>query len=267
MRKNYPFLIFISCMLILIITSCASKKDIAYFQKNTSPDTLTMVQAYIPKIQVSDILAISVTSLDPESDRMFNPYTMLNAQSATGAQQGVTTQLSQAPSNGYVVDEKGQIILPLVGALKVTGQTTSQLRDTISRRLLTFLKEPTVNVRLMNYKVSVLGEVARPSTFLVPNERITITEAISLAGDLTITGKRSNILVIREENGKKEFGQVNLNDRGVFSSKYYYLHPNDIVYIEPSRGKIAQSDQTLTQIASVALSALSLIATIVLNVR
>ncbi|MBE7175273.1 MAG: polysaccharide biosynthesis/export family protein [Mucilaginibacter polytrichastri] len=263
MQKKYLYLPTFILFVLVFMSSCASRRDISYFQKEASADTLVLPQKYFPKIQAGDIVSVIVTSLDAESDRMFNPYTAINAAGGMNqVQQGVTTQLNQLPASGYLVDEQGNISLPLIGKIKLSSMTTSQARDLITEKLLAYLKEPTVNVHLTNYKISVLGEVNRPLTIIVPNERITLPEAISLAGDLTITGRRNNIMVIREENGKKEFGTVNMNNRDIFNSPYYYLHPNDIVYVEPTSGKVFQSDRTATILAPIAISLMSLLVVI-----
>jgi len=157
-----------------------------------------------------------------------------------------------------LVDAAGTIELPLLGTLKLSGLTTTEAKDLVKSKLQLYLKEPTVSVRFLNYKISVLGEVLRPSVYVIPNESVTLPEALSMAGDMTIFGKRENVLVIRDVNGKKEFGRVNLNTREVYSSPYYYLHANDVVYVEPGKGRIAQTDKTY-QIIPIILSALSFI--------
>jgi polysaccharide export outer membrane protein len=169
--------------------------------------------------------------------------------------------LVQSSAPGYLVDANGNIELQLIGKVKVGGLTTIAAKDTIQNRLNKYLKGTIVTVRFLNYKISVLGEVMRPSVYVIPNETITLPEAIGLAGDLTIYGKRDNILIIRDQDGKKVFGHIDLNSREVFSSPFYYLHANDVVYVEPGRGKIAQSDRTY-QILPIVLSALSFISII-----
>ena len=232
---------------------------------------MAVAKAYIPKIQPGDILAINVGSLNPVASSFFNPYSNTpissdNSSVASGGLSGAGVSAApitaQSSAPGFLVDSAGAIELPLVGTVKIAGLNTSDARDTIKNRLKTYLKEPTVNVRFLNYKISVMGEVARPSVYVIPNERITIPEALSMAGDMTIFGKRENVLVIRDENGKKEFGHINLTSREVYTSPYYYLHANDIVYVEPGKGRIAQTDK-IYQILPVILSALSLISIIV----
>ena len=272
MKKNiyhYFFILFVS---VIGLSSCVQQKQIAYFQKSLGgSDTLAVAQAYIPKIQPGDILDIPIGSLNPVASSFFNPYSNVPVKtdntttpsSMSGATAPVSSpSLVQSSAPGYLVDANGNIEMPLVGTVKVAGLTTIAAKDTIKNRVKLFLKEPTVNVRLLNYKISVLGEVQRPSVYVIPNETITLPEALGLAGDMTIFGKRDNVLVIRDNNGKKEFGRIDLNSREVFSSPYYYLHANDVVYVEPSKGRIAQTDKTY-QLLTIVISALSFISIIV----
>jgi len=138
----------------------------------------------------------------------------------------------------YLVDADGNINFPVLGKLKVAGVTTQQLGDQITQQLTTYLVEPIVNVRLTNFKITVMGEVKLPGTYTVPNERITLIEALGLAGDLTIQAKRSPILLIREKNGKREFITVDLTNKALFNSPYYYLAQNDVLYVEPNKAKV-----------------------------
>jgi polysaccharide biosynthesis/export protein len=272
-KKNCQY-IFVPFIIIFCLTSCVQQKQIAYFQKALNQsDTIAVAQTYIPKIQPGDILAIPIGSLNPVASSFFNPYSTMPITSdnvATSATSGSNTATStsitapslvQTSAPGYLVDANGNIELPLVGVVKVAGLTTIAAKDTIKSRVSKFLKETTVTVRFLNYKISVLGEVMRPSVYVIPNETITLPEALGLAGDMTIFGKRDNVLIIRDNNGKKEFGRVNLNSRDLFSSPYYHLHANDIVYVEPSKGRIAQTDKVY-QILPVVLSALSFLSII-----
>ncbi|MGV8878204.1 MAG: polysaccharide biosynthesis/export family protein [Sphingobacteriaceae bacterium] len=252
----------------LFFSSCVSQKQIAYFQKDTTgSDMISVAQTYIPKIQSGDILSINISSLNTSASSFFNPYggVGLNDDAATSGA-GNAPVLNKTSAPGFLVDEKGIIEIPLIGQVKVSDLTTSVARDTIKNRLKIYLKEPTVNIRFLNYKVSVMGEVMRPAVYVIPNERITLPEALSMAGDLSIYGKRDNVLIIRDNNGKKEFGRVNLNNREVFSSPYYYLHANDIVYVEQGKGKAAQADQ-LYRLLPIILSALSVFAIILTRLK
>jgi len=257
----------------LALSSCIQQKQVAYFQKALNQaDTIAVAQAYVPKIEPGDILAINVGSLNPVASSFFNPYSTmpvntdnngqaLSAQTGGNSTNAASPVLSQASAPGYLVDQAGNIEMALIGTIKISGLTTSAARDTLKSHLKHYLKEPTVNVRFLNYRIAVMGEVLRPSVYVIPNETITLPEALSLAGDMTIYGVRNDVLIVRDQDGKKVFGHVNLNTRDVYSSPFYYLHANDVVYVQPGKGKIAQSDRTY-QILPIVLSALSFISII-----
>lgn len=145
---------------------------------------------------------------------------------------------------GYLVSKEGTIEFPMIGRVSVTGQTTSQIAALLKDKIKSYLKEPVVNVRNVNFRISILGEVNHPGLFLVNNEQVTLLQALGMANDITIYGKRENVLIIREENGKKTFARVDLTKRDFFRSPYYYLHPNDIVYVEPGQARAASTDNS-----------------------
>jgi len=263
MKKNLYLNIFIFQAIILFLTSCVNQKQIAYFQKGVNQsDTIAVAKAYVPKIQSGDILSIMVGSLNPMASSFFNPFSTMPVTGDNGSGgasgNGTTASIVQQAAPGFLVDSAGAIEFPLIGTIKVSGLSTSELRDVIKKQLLTYVKEPTVNVRFLNYKISVMGEVTRPSIYIIPNERITLPEALSMAGDMTIYGKRTNILIVRDNNGKKEFGRVDLTSRELYNSPYYYLRANDLVYVEPTKAKIQQSDP-IYRILPIVLSAISVI--------
>jgi polysaccharide export outer membrane protein len=282
MRKTICQSIFLYTTVIFCLSSCVQQKQIAYFQKAMNQsDTLAISTAYTPRIQTGDILAVPIGSLNPIASSFFNPFSTMPVTSdnssatlptnntpgtggATSPGSGsVSPSLVQSSAPGFLVDANGTIELPIIGVIKVAGLTTIEAKDLIKSKLKQYLKEPTVNVRFLNYKISVLGEVLHPSVYVIPNETITLPEALGLAGDMTIFGRRDNVLIIRDVNGKKEFGRVNLNSRELFSSPYYYLHANDVIYVEPNKGRIAQTDKVY-QLLPVILSALSLISIILI---
>ena len=270
MKQKFYQYIFLYATIVLFLSSCVQQKQIAYFQKELNQsDTIAVAQVYIPKIQPGDILSIPIGSLNPVASSFFNPYSTLpvttdnnSSSMQSPASANLAPVLSQTTAPGYLVDAEGNIEIPVLGVIKIAGLTTSQARDVLKNRLKLYVKEPTVNVRFLNYKISVMGEVARPSVYVIPNETITLPEALSLAGDMTIFGKRDNVLVIRDVNGKRNLW-VNLNTRDVYNSPYYYLHSNDVIYVEPNGGRIAQTDRIYT-VLPIILSALSLISIIVL---
>ncbi|WP_290708941.1 polysaccharide biosynthesis/export family protein [Flavihumibacter sp. CACIAM 22H1] len=180
---------------------------------------------------------------------------------------GIITQGAAAVSNqgaqvfGYLVESDGTIKLPYVGRLKVEGLTRIQLEDSLAVLFADYTSKPVVNVRFLNYKITVMGEVARPGSITIPNERISILEALGMAGDLTIMGKRETVLVIREINGQRTIGRVNLLSKDLLTSPYYYLRTNDVIYVEPAPAKFFARER-LPQFISLAAGSLSLLAII-----
>jgi len=242
--------------------SCMSPKKITYFQpSNTTADSVvTGAKPYVPVIRPGDVLNIQVSSLNPEASTFFNPYVQMASYAPSPNAQVATNQMGQ--TTGYHVDEDGKISFPMLGQLEVTNFTPSQLQKYLAMRLKNYLKEPTINVRLLSFRVSVLGEVAHPALFTIPSEQVTLTEALSMAGDITIFGQRNDVMVIREENGQKSFAHLDLTKRNWMTSPYYYLHPNDVVYIKPGKARTSTADRTF-QLIPAALSALSLISIII----
>ncbi len=203
------------------------------------------------RIVPNDILSIVISSLSPEASALFNPdaTTPIRATTITG----INTE-----QGGYLVDPDGYIQLPVLGKIMAAGLTRDQLKEAITQPILEkkLLKDPLVEIRYLNYEVTVLGEVGKPTVITVPSEKISLLKAIGLAGDLTIHGKRNNILLIREENGSRITHRIDLTQPDFFSSPYYYLQPNDVVYVQPNKAKGAQA--TLwPQLVPILLTALS----------
>ncbi|ACT91337.1 polysaccharide biosynthesis/export family protein [Dyadobacter fermentans] len=227
-------------------TSCVSPKSIVYFQGDSTRYYSQQVEeSYVPKIQSRDILSIVVGSLNAEANEVFNTP---NTISAPSTNYSVNAGGARLQPLGYLVDSDGNIEIPLIGKLKVAGLSTSVAADTIRHRLTDFLKEPSVVVRNLNFKISVLGEVKQPAVFVIPDEKITLPEVLSLAGDLTIYGNRSNVMVIREENGKREYARLDLTSREIFNSPFYYLHKNDVIYVEPVKARMLDTDSRIRTI-------------------
>lgn len=243
-------------LLCLLFCACTGSKKIAYF--NHQQDT-TLVTPPIPQavIQKNDLLGITVSSLNPQASALFNnqqvSYTNPSYEGGTNFQ-----------SAGYLVDPQGKIQFPVIGEIKAAGITTNELSQQLKSMLVQkkLLIDPIVNVRSLNFKVTVLGEVARPTVINVPNEKITLLEAIGLAGDLTIYGKRDNIMLIREVEGKKIVRRLDLNSSALLFSPYYQLQSNDVIYVEPNKAKVSGSSRT-SQILPIVLSGLSFAAIII----
>ncbi|WP_040585115.1 polysaccharide biosynthesis/export family protein [Spirosoma luteum] len=240
------------------LDSCTSTKKLTYFQAVTNTgieDTISIVESFIPTIKKGDILSVQVSSLNAEASNYFNPPSMADVSS------DIKTSNPLARTSGYLVNTDGTIKLPLIGQVTVTDLTNSKASELIRIKLEPYLKEPTVNVRNLNFKISVLGEVTRPALFSIPNEQISLPEALGLAGDLTIYARRDNILIIREENNKRVFSRLDLTRRDVFKSPFYSLHPNDVIYVEPGKARATSVDRAY-QLAPIFIAALSLIAII-----
>ncbi|MCE6992763.1 polysaccharide biosynthesis/export family protein [Dyadobacter sp. CY323] len=242
LTKFGSILLFIYILITGGMTSCVSPKSIVYFQGDTLRNSSsTILQNYVPTIQKNDMLSIIVGSLNAEANEVFNAP---NRYASATASYGSSASAAIQPF-GYLVDSDGNIELPLVGKVKLEGLQTKVAADTLRARLLMYLKEPSVTIRNINFKVSVLGEVRSPAVYNIPDERITLPEVLSLAGDLTIYGRRENVLIIREENGKRLYTRIDLTSRDIFNSPYYYLHKNDVIYVEPSKVRMNATDRTL----------------------
>jgi polysaccharide export outer membrane protein len=271
MRSNFTKILFVA---LFFFSSCTPYKNIPYFQDlDHSKITEQPITNYTPiKIQPGDLLGLNVTSQSPpEANAVFN--SSLNRVTGTddntgGNKLGGGVGSENAGSNpifGYRVNDKGEIELPDIGVINVAGFTTDELAAKLTPQLAQYLAKPIVNVRLLNFKISVSGDVLRPDVFTIQSERITIIEALSLAGDLNITAKRKSVLLIRESDGKRQFIPIDLTSKKLFDSPYYYLRNNDAIYVDPDRTKYAPLDRgyrTLTLVFS-AISAASVIITAV----
>ena len=231
MKKNVlSFSIF--ALMILMLASCASSKKVAYFQNAVDGVVERSEGLYDAKIMPKDILTITVSTTNPEAATPFN-LTISNTLNATGQMYSG----SGVPQT-YLVDNNGEIEYPVVGNIKVAGLTKNECQELVKSKIKAFLAEdenPIVTVRMSSYRVTIIGEVRSPGVIPVGTEKMSILEALASAGDLTIYGKRDNVMLIREEaNGQKTVHRLNLNDANIISSPYYYLQQNDIVYVEPN---------------------------------
>lgn len=246
------------CLLIAIVflQSCASKKDILYYQDIKS-DTQDNISYLANKLQVNDILYIKVSALIPESAEPFNMQ--LNALT--------NINIETYKIQGYLVSQKGTITFPILGDLTVAGKTTEEVQDMISKMLKDngYIKDPTVSVRIINSKVTVIGEVKVPGTYSFDEQNISLNQAIGFAGDLTINGVRKDVLLIREINGARTYVHLDLTSSKWFDSPYYYVKQNDIIIVNPNGPKVLQSGY-LTSIGSV-LGILSFGITVVLLLK
>jgi len=231
----------VSAILLMVLVSCNSYREVAYFQNSrTLPKEPIPVELYNAHIMPKDLITITVNTTDPEASIPFN----LTVQSRETARNSGLNTSSQAALQQYLVKNDGNIEFPVLGTLHIGGLTIDQAEDMVRDRLTPYLKEtPIVTVRLQSFKVSVLGEVNSPGQFAISNEKVNLLEALALAGDLTVWGKRNNVKLIREDaNGARQIHELNLNDANIIYSPYYQLEQNDIIYVTPNETKARNSD-------------------------
>jgi polysaccharide export outer membrane protein len=246
-------------LLILLSLACTSTKNVPYFQDISlaAQSELSNTAKFTePIIQSDDILSISIFTIDPITNMIVNQAASQAINSTIGS---VSALGATPPTAGFLVDKNGEIDLSLIGKVKVSSLTTFQAKDLIKEKASIVYQNPNVQVRFANFKVTILGEVARPASYVIPNEKVSILDALGLAGDLTIFGRRENVTLIRDSNGKKEFARLNLNSKEIFNSPYYYLKQNDVLYVEPNKGKAASLNQARTQTYALVGSLLSVL--------
>jgi polysaccharide export outer membrane protein len=263
MKLNKLF--FGAVLVALLFASCKPSEEIAYISDAQRDSAFALKGQFSGGIQANDLLSIYVASETPESTIQFNQETNKIAVLTDGDNRTVLNSGSTTVS-GYLVNHDGDIIFPVLGRIHVLGLTHNELAALIEKQLISqgHITDPVVTVKLMNFKVCVLGDVARPGQLVVSGERLTIFEALSMVGDLTIYGQRHNVTIVREENGVRTIGEVDLSSKSVFDSPYYYLHQNDVVYVEPNMRKKKNAERdpmTMTYISS-AVSIVSVISSV-----
>ncbi|MBA3827691.1 MAG: polysaccharide biosynthesis/export family protein [Taibaiella sp.] len=261
---GYHIWIIAAIGISILMGSCRAGKRVAYFQN--VPDSLStpMVVDEAPytvqTVQPDDILQISIQTIDQKSADMIAGSSVAAAGASAAA--GTYTNSQNIPS--YLVDANGYIEAPLVGKIKVGGLTTTEVRNLLHEKASIYYKDPIINVRFSNFTVTILGDVSKPGRFVLPNEKITVIDAIGIAGDLAISGRRENIMIIREEGGKKIIARYDLNSTDIFRSPYYYLKQGDLVYVQPNKAKSKSStyDPTTDRYLSYILAGLSVLITL-----
>lgn len=257
--KHFPFALLMAWMLIQL-SSCANYKEIPYF-KNIPSDSGYVYKDGVQiktatyeeiKIQPNDILNIAIQTIDPD----LNATIMGDAPKPTI---GVSVSGNNNNIQGYLVDHEGMIELPIAGKIKVGGLTTVEAKEQIRLKALVFYKNPVVNVRIANFKVTVMGEVIRPGAYLINGERATILDALGEAGDMSIFGVRTNVLLSRNENGKQKVVRFDLTSTDIYESPYFYLKQGDVLYIQPSKSKAASTDGAAIRTYAIISSTLSLV--------
>ena len=238
------------------IASCTTTQKTTYFESVTDMSIPTAFENYEPIIQKNDILSVYISSLNPEASAVFNaPNTQATSTSTT---------TGSTSAGGYLVNSEGNIQLPILGTVKAAGITKKQLKANITSSIVDkkLLIDPIVTIRHLNYEVSVIGEVGKPTVINVPNEKISLLKALGIAGDITVFGKKENVLLIRENEGKREVVRIDLSSKDFLSSPYYYLQPNDVVYIEANKYKVQNANRN-QQLLPTILSGMSILALVV----
>jgi len=223
--------VFLLILVVVCLNSCATKKEILYFQDSETLDQQAISQSFEPIIERNDILHISVSSMDSEVVKPFQRDSRLENGAGT----------NNLGLQGYLVDSEGTIQFPGVGSIDVAGKTRATVEADLKTALLEYVKDVVVDVRIINFKITVLGEVNSPGVFTIEDERVTIPQAIGLAGDFSEDGRRSDVTVIREIDGKRRVARIDFTNTELFDSPFYFLKQNDIVYVEPSLKGVKKS--------------------------
>jgi polysaccharide export outer membrane protein len=257
---KFKLLYFFS--LLLFLASC-SKRNLAYISdiQGYEAYTETINNTKPAIIKPDDLLGIKVSSLNQEAAAVFNRGGIPAYGTAGSSIPSISEDKTGESFNvGYLVDEDGYIDFPVLNKVHVGGLTKKEAQAKLIEYLQRYLKDPTVNLRFLNYRVTVIGEVNRPSTFTIPNDKINILEALGMAGDMTAFGKRENVLLMREVGGERTVIRLNLNDKGILSSPYFYLQQNDVVYVEPVQAKENMTNNSARTVSIIAsLSSLAII--------
>ena len=261
--KKILYSLLVIALAIVSLNSCVTQKKLTYFQEITSASKDSINRRYVcqtePIIKMGDALTITISALDQEAVLPFNLPTVVSASPSSNT---LSTTNSQ---QYYLVDEDGNITFPILGKLHVLGLKRTEIEDLIKDKLEGQIVDPVVVVHLLNARVTVMGEVSQPGQYTMQNGRMTLADALACAGDLTPYGKRDNILITREVNGKLEFARLNLNSAEIFMSPYYYLQQNDIIYVSPNQVRAVSSQNIglwLSMVSTVA-SAATVIVTVV----
>jgi polysaccharide export outer membrane protein len=279
MRYNRRFFaqsVILFAVYVLTLFSCATTKNVAYFKD--LPDTLqtrliTDAPYKDPLIIPDDILSVTIVTIDPTTAAPVNQNigTPVSSSSilpgGSGGSSGGGGGGSPQLVPGILVDKNGDISLPIIGKVRVAGLTTYQAKELIRTKAEQYFKEPDVQLRFTNFKITVLGEVLHPSTFVVPSEKVSVLDALGMAGDLTIYGRRENVLLIREINGQKQLVRLNLNSSDLFKSDYFYLKQNDVIYVEPNKSKAVQADASQTRVITILASIISALLIVLIRVK
>ena len=255
MENNRYFLASLVAIVSIIACSCSSTKKLIYVQDVSSasaPAPLALGNYTEPIIQPDDILAININTTDP------NATLSINNKNGVYTNGGTSTNGSSNPLAGYLVGKDGNVDIPVIGTVKLGGLTTFEARKNLKAIAKKSFENPIVDVRFSNFKITILGEVNHPAAYIVPNEQVTVLDALGYAGDLTIYGRRTNILLIRKGfNGNNVSVRLDMTKKDILNSQYYYLKQNDVLYVEPLKTKVLNNDSNLVKYLSLAATLLT----------
>lgn len=261
-------LVSVVALFVFMFGACSAPKDVVYLQgvdKLTPEQVSQMTQTYTSRISKDDLLSISVTASDPTVTTPFNPPVF------SYAQQGEQPIVAAQSMYTYLVDSDGNINFPVLGKIHVAGLSKQELCDEMQKKLSKYIEDPLVNVQITNFRITIMGEVNRPGIFTIKNDRLSILDAFGYVGDLAITANRKNILLIRDNDGQKEFVRMDITDPALFASPYFYLKQNDVIYVEPNLAKqrnsrFSQSKQYNITVFSSIISAVSVLTSMVITI-
>lgn len=269
LSDNMNLKYFLFAVLCGLVCACKAPKDVVYFQgiDELTPEQLAeMGQTYTIKIANDDLLSINVTAWDPAAVTPFNPPVYAYPTVVQGEQQIMASQNLYT----YLVDGEGNINFPVLGKVHAAGLTRQELANSLEEKITKYVENPLVNVQLLNFKITLMGDIARPGSYTIKNDRVSILDAIGLGGDLQLTANRKNILVIRDNDGVKETHRLDITDPAIFASPYFYLKQNDIVYVEPIKIKQrsrTSSDRSFTMsVLTSLISSVSIITSMVITI-
>ena len=262
MKKNLLWLL-VPALLMFATTSCVSHKPVQYLEGSFDTIPLKNVQWKEPVVQPGDLISVVVYSANAAAAAIYNQAA--STASASGTNTGLATGVASGTGQGYLVSTEGTVTLIGIGVWKVVGKTKKQISEELVQYFLSknVLTDPIVDVRFLNFKITVLGEVAHPGSFSIPTERVNLLEAIGLAGDFGPFARREIVTVIREENGQRTFQRLDMNDPGIFTSPFYQLQQNDIIMVPANKRKEASNDQVTIRYVTIGTSILSATAIII----
>jgi len=253
-KKQQKTSIIIALFAIMLCASCATTQEISYFQDEPLANYEELEINTDVVYKTNDKLSIIVSSIDPIAAKPFNLPTFSEGQSITVIQGSQKMQT-------YLVDKNGNIDFPVLGQLKIGGLARTEATEFLKEKLSEYLKDPIVNIRIVNFTITILGEVNSPGTFILEDEKVSLSEALGYAGDLTIHGRRDNVLLIRDNNGKKQYAQFDLTSIKVLNSQNYYLAQDDVIYVTPNKAKVRSA--SYNQNSAVTISTASVLVALI----